>query len=142
MFRLEAVLGLAILILTGCADRLHNKEQVQAAVVERLQSHSGLDLKQLDITTTGVSFEKNKAYATVAFHPKGDPSINSGMTMKYTLQEQAGKWVVVNVGDTDGHGSAGISSPEDGRGETGGALPPGHPPLNSTASPSGVPQAR
>ncbi len=135
------MLCLTFLILTACADRLHTKEQVQAAIVDRLQSHSGLDLKQLEVTTTAVSFEKNKAYATVAFHPKGDPSINSGMTMKYTLQEQDGKWVVVNVGDGQGHGMPGHGGMQSS-GNSGSVLPPGHPPLKSTAPPSGATETR
>ncbi|MCU1293222.1 MAG: hypothetical protein JWP08_2072 [Bryobacterales bacterium] len=106
---------------------MHNKEQVQKAILDRLESRSGLDLKQLDVTTTSVSFEKNKAYATVAFHPKGDPAVNSGMAVKYTLEEQGGKWVVVNVGDSQGHNMAGHGSMGSN------TLPPGHPQLNSTA---------
>lgn len=124
---------------------MHNKEQVQKAIVERLESHSGLDLKQLDVTTTAVSFEKNKAYATVAFHPKNDPAVNSGMSMKYTLQEQGDKWVVVNVGDVQGHGMPGHGGTEGGGMNSGGSLPPGHPPLNPNAAPqAGVaaPQAK
>jgi hypothetical protein len=103
---------------------------VQKAITDRLEAHSGLDLKALDVTTTSVSFEKNKAYATVAFHPKGDPSVNSGMTVKYTLEEQGGKWVVVNVGDSQGHGLAGHDAME------GSSLPPGHPPVNPTSPPA------
>ena len=118
------MLPLTILILTACSDRLHNKEMVQKAITDRLQSHSGLDLNELNVTTTSVSYDKNKAYATVAFHPKGDPSVNSGMTMKYTLEEQSGKWVVINVGEGQGHGAAGQG------GMNGSALPPGHPQVN------------
>ena len=135
MFRLAAVLCLTILIVTGCADPLRSKDQVQKAIVERLQSRSGLDLQQLDVTTTSLSFDKNKAYATVAFHPKGTSAVNSGMTMKYTLEEQSGKWVVVKVGDQQGHGMP-------GHGGIGGQLPPGHPQLNSDAPQAGAPQAR
>lgn len=105
--------------------------------MNRLESHSGLDLKQLDVTTTSVSFEKNKAYATVAFHPKNDPAVNSGMTMRYTLEEQSGKWVVVNVGDSLGQGMAG-----HGSGISGGSLPPGHPQVNSDGANAGVPEAK
>jgi len=126
-----AVACLTILILTGCSDPLRSKEQVQKAIIDRLQTRSGLDLQQLDVTTTSVSFEKNKAYATVAFHPKGDPAVNSGMTMKYTLQEQGGKWVVVNVGDSQGQ-SLGAHSGMDSD-----SLPPGHPQVNPAS-----PQAR
>ena len=129
MLRRSLVLSLTILFLTACSDRLHNKESVQQAIVDRLQSHSGLGLKELDVTTTSVSFDKNKAYATVAFHPKSDPTVNSGMTMKYTLEEQSGKWVVTNVGDGQGHGPIGHG------GMNGATLPPGHPQVNS-----GVPQ--
>jgi hypothetical protein len=63
------------------------------------------------------------AYATVAFHPKSDPSVNGGMVMKYTLEGRDGKWVVVNVADSQGHGMTGHSA------AGGDQLPPGHPPI-------------
>jgi hypothetical protein len=136
VFRQAAVLCITIVTLTGCSDRLRTKDEVQKAIVNRLETRSGLDLKQLDVTTTSVSFEKNKAYATVAFHPKNDPAVNSGMTMKYTLEEQGGKWVVVNVGDTQGHGMPGHG------GMSGGSLPPGHPQVNSDGTHAAVPEAK
>ncbi len=126
VFRLFAVILVSLLMLPGCANKMQSKEKVQAAILDRLQSHSGLDLNSLDVTTTSVSFDKNKAYATVAFHPKGDPTVNGGMTMKYTLQEQGGKWVVVNVGDTQGHPVAGGQG-----GPPAEQLPPGHPGVNA-----------
>ncbi|MDQ2711992.1 MAG: DUF4680 domain-containing protein [Acidobacteriota bacterium] len=112
---------------------MHNKEKVQEAIVQRLKTSSGLDLANLDLTTTAVNFNKNLAYATVAFHPKGDPSVNSGMTMKYTLEERDGKWVVVKVGDSQGHGMPGPAAA--GASE----LPPGHPSLDSAAPGSSMP---
>jgi hypothetical protein len=102
---------------------------VQAAILDRLQSHSGLDLKSMDVATTNVSFEKNLAYATVSFHPKDDPSVNGGMTMKYTLEARGGKWIVVKLGDSTGHS---VSNALQG-GESSG-LPPGHPSVNQGAS--------
>lgn len=104
---------------------MKNKDKVQQAILNRLQAHSGLDLKSLDVTTTSVSFDKDMAYATVAFHPKDDPAVNSGMVMKYTLEQRDGQWVVVHVGDSQGHGLPGHSS---GNADT--QLPPGHPPLS------------
>jgi hypothetical protein len=101
---------------------LESKEKVQQAIVERLHSHSGLDLNSMTLTTTDVSFSNNKAFATVAFHPNGDSAVNSGMTMKYTLEARDGKWVVVGVADSQGHGLTG--NPASGGGM---ALPPGHP---------------
>ena len=69
----------------------------------------------------------NMAYATVAFHPKGDPTVNSGMTMKYTLEDRDNKWVVVNVADSQGHGLNGHGN------DSGAQLPPGHPALTPEA---------
>jgi hypothetical protein len=106
--------------MVGCRSNTQNKEEVQKAILERLQSRTGLDLKALDVTTTALSFDKNMAYATVAFHPKGDPTVNSGMSMRYTLENKAGKWTVVNVGNLQGHGM-----PPSGGDKAG--LPPGHP---------------
>lgn len=127
----------AFVLLAGCGPNIRNKEKVQEAILQRLQSRSGLDLRSLDVTTTSVSFDKNLAYATVAFHPKGESNINSGMTMKYTLENRDGKWVVVNVGGLNGHGGL------PGHGMAGGAagagqLPPGHPPVDA-ANPHTIP---
>ncbi len=134
MLRILPAILVSLLVLPGCANKLRNKEKVQEAILGRLQTRSGLDLNSLDVTTTGVSFDKNKAYATVAIHPKNDPTVNGGMTMKYTLEEQSGKWVVVNVGGGQGHGG-------QDHGAMGGAgtnpsesLPPGHPGVNQMPS--------
>ena len=113
-----------MLILAGCGDRLNTREKVQEAIMQRLEKSSGLNLKDLDVTTTAVTFDKNRAYATVAFHPKSDPSVNSGMSMKYTLEKRDSNWVVVGVADSQGHGLAG--NPPAGAEQ----LPPGHPPVN------------
>ena len=99
--------------------------------MSRLQARSGLDLNSLDITTTSVSFDKNMAYADVAFHPKGDSAVNSGMVMKYTLEARDGKWVVIKVASSQGHGAMGDPG-------AAGQLPPGHPAISG--SPHGTPE--
>ncbi|HEY3457495.1 MAG TPA: hypothetical protein VGK64_23135 [Bryobacteraceae bacterium] len=122
----------AWLVLAACSNNMKSRDKVQQAILSRLQEHSGLDLKNLDVNTTAVTFDKNMAYATVFFHPKGDPKLDGGMTMKYTLTNKDGKWVVVNVADSQGHGI-------NGRPRGGGTdLPPGHPPLDS-GNPSSSP---
>lgn len=104
---------------------MRNQQKVQQAILDRLQTRSGLDLNSLDITTTHVSFEQDMAYATVAFHPKGNSGVDSGMTMKYTLEARGGRWIVVGVGDSKG-------SPLTGQpAQNGGSLPPGHPPITN-----------
>ncbi len=45
--------------------------------------------------------------------------------MKYTLEDRDGKWVVVNVGDSQGNGIPGHASAGTDQ------LPPGHPPIGS-----------
>ena len=117
-----------MLTLTACHNELKTKEKVQEAIVSRLAAHSGLDLKSVDVNTTDVSFENNMAYATVAFHPKGDPTVNSGMTMKYTLEDRDDKWVGVNVSDSQVHS---LNGPPQGNGGT--PLPPGHPAITPEA---------
>lgn len=123
----SAALLIATVGLASCGNSIRNKEKVQEAIFNRLQTRSGLDLNSLDITTTSVSFDKNMAHATIAFHPKGDPNLNSGMVMNYTLEARDGKWVVVNVGDSQGHGMMGHPSARDAQ------LPPGHPPVDEVA---------
>ena len=135
VLRPSAAVLLAILVLAGCRNELKSKDKVQEAIVSRLGSSSGLDLKSLDINTTSVTFDKNMAFATVAFHPKGDPSVNSGMTMKYTLEDRDGKWVVVKVSDSQGHGFSGQAPPGSDR------LPPGHPSINPSAPAGSMPNA-
>ena len=139
MFRILPAILVSLLLLPGCANKLRNKEKVQEAILGRLQTRSGLDLNSLNVTTTAVNFDKNKAYATVAIHPKNDPTVNGGMTMKYTLEEQSGKWVVVNVGDGQGHGALGGAGANPSGSNPSGLnpgdqLPPGHPGVNPMPS--------
>lgn len=125
----------AVLLLAGCGRDMKSKEKIQEAILQRLQTRSGLDLKSLEVTTTSVSFEKNLAYASVAFHPKGDSNVNSGMVMKYTLENRDGKWVVVKVGDSQNHTGM-LQSGADGTDPGADQLPPGHPPVDALKPPA------
>jgi hypothetical protein len=120
------ILFVAILLI-ACGNGIQSKEKVQAAIMDRIQNKTGLDLKGLDVTTTSVTFEKNMAFATVAFHPKGDTSVSHGMEMKYTLEQRGGQWQVLNVSDPHGNPAKSPSS------DTGGQLPPGHPSVEGSA---------
>lgn len=136
--RLAAAIAAAILLLSSCGSSIDSKEKVQEAILERLKTHAGLDMNSLSMTTTAVRFDKNKAYATVAFHQKGDTDVHGGMVMTYTLEKQNGKWNVIGVGDSTGHGLQNSGQPSAPGGEH---LPPGHPPLDSSQQmPQAVPQ--
>ncbi len=130
MWRSLLAFLLALFLLASCGNGIKSKEKVQAAILEHVQNKAGLDVSSLDVTTTSVSFDKNMAYATVAFHPKGDTAVNHGMTMKYTLEDRNGKWVVVGRNSPQGGGVMG--QPSGGK-----QLPPGHPPLDG-AGPDGA----
>ncbi|MFL6451730.1 MAG: hypothetical protein ACJ746_29255 [Bryobacteraceae bacterium] len=138
VLRHPAAILLVAILLVACGNGLKSKEKVQAAIMDRIQNKTGLDLKGLDLTTTSVSFEKNMAYATVAFHPKGDTSVSHGMEMKYTLEQRDGQWQVVNVSDP--HGNPAKSPSGMGSGQ----LPPGHPSVDSAlpGHPGEIPGAR
>ena len=116
---------------------MQNREKVKADLNEYLSSKVGLDLKSVDVDITKLTFEGNKANATVSFHQKADTSVGAGMVMQYTLDQQNGHWVVTSRADSQGHGmgagSANDSLPP-GHPSTG-ALPPGHPNLSGGRSP-------
>jgi hypothetical protein len=123
VFRVPYLSLAAVLLLMACGNDMKSRDSVRQAILSRLQDHSGLDLKNLDVNT-------------VFFHPKGDSKLDGGLTMKYTLTERDGKWVVASVADSQGHGMAG-SAPA---GST--ELPPGHPSLDSrrpSSNPSSTP---
>lgn len=126
MLRPLAAIPLVTLLLAGCGENIKTKEKVQQAILRRLQNTSGLDLNALDFAVTSVTFDNNFAYATAAFHPKNDANLDSGMTMTYTLQDRNGKWVVVKVGDSQGHGPHGQAPGSADQ------LPPGHPAIGSS----------
>ena len=118
----------AVLVISACGANVRTKEKVQEAILERLKARSGLDLNQLDVTATNVAFDRNVAHATVVFHPKNDTRVNSGMAMTYTLEDRDGKWVVTQVGDSQGHGILCSTN------EVPNTLPPGHPPIDGASS--------
>lgn len=126
MLRASAASILALLVLASCGDKMESRDKVQAAIMQRLKSSSGLDLNSLNVTTTSVTFDKNLAYAKLAFHPKTDTKVIDSMMMKYTLENRDGKWVVINVADSQGHGLTGHSRAGDDQ------LPPGHPPVDGS----------
>jgi hypothetical protein len=125
VLRTTAVPFLAVVLVCGCGPNIKSKEKVEEAILKRLQTSAGLDLKSLDVNTNSVTFDNNMAYASVAFHQKDDPNLKS-LVMTYTLENRSGQWVVVKVGSPQGHDMSGSPS-----GQT--DLPPGHPPVDQGA---------
>ena len=114
-------MALAALVLAACAKNIDNREAVQAGIIRDVAKR-GVNVEQMDVNVTSVSFRGNEADAMVSFVPKGGAP-NSGVSMKYTLERVKDEWAI--------KGRAG-----SGHGMNGSELP-GQQPL-----PTGVPGAR
>lgn len=90
--------------------------------MEYLQNRAGLDVKNMDVSVSSVSFRQNEAEASVAFHAKGVTDPASSMNMRYVLEQKGGKWVVKGRAGGSEHG---------GELEPGAAIPPGHAPAGA-----------
>jgi hypothetical protein len=131
------VLALGTLIpvscaLSGCNRATQSKEAIRAGVIDYLAGK--VNVGAMDVDVTSIDFKGSEADATVAFRAKGaDPA--TGLQMRYTLEQKAGKWVVKDKAQAGGspHGAAinpggQPASPHGNAG--GGDLPAGHPPLD------------
>lgn len=121
------IVPLALALLAGCSKNIQTNEAVREGVIKHLSQNSGLNLSQMDIEVTSVTFRDNEADAVVGFKPKGAGAA-SGMSMRYTLERQGNEWVVRKKADSGmGHGMMPPSGePSAGQGD----LPPGHPPVS------------
>jgi hypothetical protein len=81
----------------------------------------------MDVSVTAVTFKQNEAEATVAFASKGSGGAAQGMTMRYTLEKQGGRWVVKGRSDSGQHGAGGMQGMPGMGGAMPGEMPPGHP---------------
>jgi hypothetical protein len=122
------------LLLAGCGRNIQTEAAVRQGVVDYLSGRPDLNLSQMQVDVTAVSFRQDEADATVSFRPRGAAAA-SGMQMRYTLERKGGRWVVKGKG-AGPHASASPSdapsSPAPGQG---GQLPPGHPQAGSDRSP-------
>lgn len=133
--KLVLVLLLSI-YLAACNRAPENKDVVRQAIMDHLAKNSGLDLKAMDVDVSNVNFQGDKATAVVSFKPKSSP--DAGMSMNYPLERQGGKWIVLKPAGSAGHGGAvapPTSEPPVGD-PAGGALPPGHPPVQPHQAPA------
>jgi hypothetical protein len=88
----RAGLLVLIAIASGCANKMETREAVQLGVIEGVAKR-GVNVEAMDVKVTSVSFHDKVVDAVVAFAPKGG-SVNDGLTMKYTLEQQGEHWVI------------------------------------------------
>lgn len=122
---------LALALLAGCSKNIQTNEAVRAGVIKHLSQNSGLNLAQMEIEVTSVTFRDNEADAVVGFKPKGAAAA-SGMSMRYTLERRGNEWVVKKKADSGmGHG---MMPPPDSAPAGQGQLPPDHPPVRGAGA--------
>jgi hypothetical protein len=107
--------------MAGCQSSSQTPEAVRQAVIDHLAGRPGLEISSMDVSVSSVSFKQNEADAMVLFVPKG-AAPSQGMSMRYTLEQKGGKWVVKNR-EGSGENPHGEMSPP------GGQMPQGHPPV-------------
>lgn len=122
------IVPVALALLSGCTKNIQTNEAVRAGVIKHLAQNSGLNLTQMDVEVTSVTFRDNEADAVVGFKPRGAGAA-SGMSMRYTLERQGNEWVVKKKADSGmGHG---MMPPPDSSPTGQGQLPSGHPPVGA-----------
>ena len=148
---LSTVLGF-VALFAGCQKPVSDSDAIRSGINQHLASLKTLNLSAMDMSITNFSIQGNQAQAQVEFKPKtgGPPGV--GMQVAYSLEKQNGQWVVRNsqpAGGTMQHPAPGenphMNGPSSdspgampnfrdlvpgGGNSGGGALPPGHPPVN------------
>ncbi len=141
---LACVAAVLTLATISCNKDIQNSDAVKQSVVDYLRSKSGetgLNMDNMTVEVTSVSYQKDEARAMVRFVPKGIPG--GGMQMSYVLDRKGNKWVVRGRQENGAnpHGAGGVPPSQQqglppGHPATGGApgaLPPGHPGVGTKA---------
>lgn len=117
---------LTVLLLAGCNRGSQSKDAVRQGLMDYLSGRKDLNIGSMDVDVSSVQFNGNRADATVSFTPKGVPA-SQGMTMRYQLEQQGSRWVVVGKQDSGHSGSVppGSANPHEGGAAPGGANPHG-----------------
>lgn len=127
---LVAFLSLALAGWLGCSEASEADEtaNVQRAVEQHLAKRTDLDPSNLRVVVEKVSYEDNgeRATAAVTIVARQDPKAT--MQMMYRLRKTTGGWEVEPSQGAGAHGG-GAAAPAPPAGESGGELPPGHPPM-------------
>jgi hypothetical protein len=121
--RIVPVLSL-VLCLAACNRGNQSKDGVRQGVVEYLQGRQ-MNVAQMDVSVAKVTFNGNKADATVSVGTKGGGA-GQAMTLQYQLELRGGKWVVLGRQDTGGapHPGAAAGNPNGGAAPAPGAANP------------------
>ena len=154
MKRLAPAAGILVL-LTGigaCKKQASDNDAIRAGILQHLTSIGTLNMSAMTMDIQSVSVNGNQAHAEVEFRPKNGGTPGAGMHIAYNLEKRDGAWVVLksqSLGGMIQHPDPGQNphtNPDTHSGAlpnfnqilnptsppTAGALPPGHPPVNSS----------
>jgi hypothetical protein len=147
-----------LILFAGCKKQESDADAIRAGINTHLSGLKTINLGAMDMTVNSFSIQGNQAQAQVEFRPKTGAPAGAGMQVNYTLEKQNGIWVVQNTQPAGGSiqhpppGSdphqtmtpgpssqlpnfndlvGGASGASGASAAPGGALPPGHPPVNS-----------
>ncbi len=141
----------ALLLVGGCKKQPSDNEAVRAGILQHLTAVGTLNMSAMDMDVRSVSINGNQAHAEVVFRPKTGAPAGAGMQIAYNLEKRDDAWVVQKMQSYGGmiqhpdsnknpHQNQDVHSgslpnfndivnPAGAPGQ--GALPPGHPPVNS-----------
>jgi hypothetical protein len=165
MKRLALALGLAATLLAagGCNKQASDSDGIRAGIMQHLTGIGTLNMTAMDMDIRSVSINGSQAHAEVEFRPKTGGASGAGMQVGYNLEKRDGAWIVLKSQPMGGmiqhpdpsqnphqnqdvHGRLpkfnDILNPSGTPAQ--GALPPGHPPVNSPQAnpqPSGQDQS-
>lgn len=152
MKRLTLPLGfLAVLLSAGACKKQNDNDAIRAGILQHLATIGTLNLRAMDMDVRSVSVNGNQAHAEVEFRPKTGGTPGAGMHVAYNLEKRNGEWVVLKtlpLGGMIQHPDTTQNSRSNPDVHSGtmpnfdellnpsgtiapGALPPGHPPVNS-----------
>ena len=115
---------LLILCLAACQrGGQKNTDAVRQGVIDHL-AKGNYNVPGMDIKVANVQFNREQADATVTVTAKGQTSAPP-MTLRYHMEHQNNKWVVVGLAKETGHGGA--ADPNAGANPHGGGMPAAAP---------------
>src|ERR1700674_1031895 len=158
MKRIALALGFfaALFAEGGCKKQQNDNDAIRAGIMQHLTRAGTLNMSAMVMDIRTVSINGNQAHAEVEFRPKTGARQGAGMQVAYNLEKRDGAWVVLKTQASGGM----IPHPDPNKNPhqnpdvhsgslpdfsdivnpvgapAGGALPPGHPPVNSQPSAS------
>lgn len=154
MKRFAPTVGILLLLIgiAACKKQANANDAIRAGILQHLTSIGTLNMSAMDMDIQSVSVNGNQAHAEVEFRPKNGGTPGAGMHIAYNLEKRDGAWVVLKSQSLGGM----IQHPDPGQNPhtnpdvhsgaipnfneilnpsappTKGALPPGHPPVDSS----------